>query len=144
MRYQIPEPSSPAPFSTLLPALCSCGVVSLTRLFADPVWSALISGSELLPGAEELSHMKEHIENVLDAIETRSMVTELEAVLYCPLIYPISIEAKDAKSRNRVRNLYEKIAEKGIIVSLTYLSDISLIWDMIPVIGDGIEFSTHN
>ena len=141
--YQIPEPSGPANFIALVPAFHSSVLVCFTRLFMNSAWSVVNFELDTLPGAAEISQMKKHTDIVLDAIDARLTVTGLEAVLYCPLIYPISIEARDAKSRIRVRGLYERIAEKGVIVSMTYLSDISLIWDMLPVVEEDTEHSAY-
>jgi hypothetical protein len=134
-RYPTPEPPDPARFASLLPALLSGGVVVFTRLFIDPVWSAVYPELDL-PGAEDLENMKNHRDRILDIIGARLRVIEMEAALFCPLVYAASLEARDRKSRTRVSELYEGIAAKGVVVSRTYLSDIRLAWEMIPVTDD--------
>ncbi len=137
MEQQFVPPSDPSQFDTLVPAFFNAALIHLSRIFSDSAW-AIVDPD--IPGADELPRLNHRALAILDSIETRFGVADLEAVVFCPLVYASSLELKDLESRERVRRVYKICASKGLAVAKTYLSDIDTAWALVARFN-GVSFN---
>lgn len=104
-----------------------CCLVSVSRLFIDPLWA--LTGEQLPVLAEDI--IKSHSLAALTHIERRLRKAGIEAVFYLPLLICISLEVQRLQHRKRILDCFEAINKKGFPVASTVSSDIKMAWSVI-------------
>lgn len=117
-----------------LTAFYHCGLISISRLFIDPAW--LPFDSPLM--SETL--IKNCTVAALECIEKVSKTAELEALFLLPRLLVLSLEMREQHERNRIAKVFEIVQRKWFAVASTYVSDISLLWE---VFKSSEESSSH-
>ncbi|KAJ5209485.1 hypothetical protein N7449_003864 [Penicillium cf. viridicatum] len=104
-----------------------CALVSVSRIFIDPIW--LLTGEQLPVIADATIHS--HSLAALAHIERRLEKVGVEACFYLPLLVGISLEVRSEQHRERVLDLFKIIDRKGYPVALTLSTDVGLAWSTI-------------
>jgi hypothetical protein len=139
---------------TLLQVYTSVALLSLSRMFADPLWLTQ-SGMDALDTNSLLFKLDQptidtqvgltlyQIENRVAASETlgtschwnQNPCSVLEAVLYLPALATLALEAHCSSLRERVSRLLSAIEMAGFVFASLEHRDIQLAWSLTG--GDG-------
>jgi hypothetical protein len=103
-----------------------CGLVSVSRLFIDPLW--VMTGEQ--PSTLPEEKIKFHSLNALAHMERRLKRVGIEAFFYLPLLMGIALEMRSDDHRKRILDLLETVEKKGFSMTPTLISDLHLAWSM--------------
>ena len=118
-----------------LMAYYHCGLISISRLFVDQAW---------LPyGPPTMSEIfiKQGAIAALECIEKVVQSVQLEAGFLLPLLLVVSLEMREQDIRARIATVFKVVQERGFAVVLTYVSDISLLWEVFKARGESVQES---
>lgn len=104
------------------------GLISLARLFMDPLWTLV----DVRPPVGLLTLDFEGLASTaLLALERRlPFAGAVESLLFLPFLLVAALEIKNLEDKARVLALYRAISAKGFIVAETYISDIEMVWKL--------------
>ncbi|KAH6880824.1 hypothetical protein B0T10DRAFT_581515 [Thelonectria olida] len=116
----------PREFSSFLAAFCHCAIISIARLFIDPLWTCV--GKP--PAFDETPHLESRALAGLAILERQLLFISAESLFYLPLLLAISLEIRHPEDKRRVMEVLDVVASKGFVVARTYKSDIQLAWGL--------------
>ncbi|KZF20741.1 hypothetical protein L228DRAFT_178307 [Xylona heveae TC161] len=105
-----------------------CSMILISRLFIDPLWALLDIDLPVLPQQS----VKEHALEALRFAEWWLPTAKFGAVFAVPGLTAISLELNALEQRQRVRRLFQLIADKGFAVASVAESDVALAWSAVP------------
>lgn len=122
----VPEPTCGS-LCDLFSAIYHCLAISISRLFAHPLWH--ITPFSIPVIADE--DIQVHAIAALECLEARVQSAGLEAFLYLPQLMTIALETRHLANRSRIMSLLLVIKAKGLNVAEAYIRDVELIWSAV-------------
>lgn len=116
-----------------LMAYYHCGLISISRLFVDQAWMPYE------PPIMSEMFIKQGAVAALECIEKVVQAVQLEAVFLLPLLLVVSLEMREQGLRARIATVFNIVQERGFAVASTYVSDISLLWEVFKVRGESLQ-----